>query len=53
MLDHVRTRLAPEQELEAFVQAHIDDEDLRRARTAALSADSVPLNFERTVLAAF
>jgi hypothetical protein len=53
MLDHVRARLAPEQELEAFVQAHIDDEVLRRARTTALSTDSVPLDFERTVLAAF
>ena len=53
MLDHVRTRLAPEQKLEAFVQAHIDDEILRRERTEALSADSVPLNFERTVLAEF
>lgn len=53
MLDHVRARLAPEQNLEVFVRAHIDDEILRRERTVALSADSLPLSFARTVLAEF
>lgn len=53
MLDHVRARLAPDVDLETFVRAHIDDEHLRRERTAALSADSLPLNFARTVLAEF
>jgi hypothetical protein len=53
MLDHVRARLAPEMNLEAFVRAHIEDEALRRERTAALSSDSLPLSFPRTVLAEF
>lgn len=53
MLDHVRARLAPDLDLETFIRAHIDDEDVRRERTRALSADSVPLNFPRTVLAEF
>jgi hypothetical protein len=53
MLDHVRRRLAPEADLDSFVRAHIEDENLRRQRTAALSADSIPLDFARTVLAEF
>lgn len=53
MLDHVRRRLDPEAHLDAFVQAHIDDEALRRERTMALSADSLPLDFDRTVLDRF
>lgn len=53
MLDHVRARLAPDDDLETFIRAHIDDENLRRRRTAALSSDSLPLEFVRTVLAEF
>lgn len=53
MLDHVRSRLSPDVDIDTFIRAHIDDEELRRARTAALSADSIPLDFRRTVLATF
>jgi len=50
MLDHVRRRLDPDAQLDAFIRAHIEDEALRRERTLALSADSLPLVFERTVI---
>lgn len=53
MLDHVRGRLDPDADLGAFIRAHIEDEALRRERTAALSSDSLPLVFERTVLKTF
>lgn len=53
MLDHVRGRLAPDMSLDAFVQAHIEDEAVRRERTLSLSLDSLPLVFERTVLRTF
>lgn len=53
MLDHVRARLAPDQDLEAFVRAHIEDEAVRRERSLALAANSLPLTFARTVLAEF
>lgn len=53
MLDHVRARLAPDQTLDAFIRAHIEDEAVRRERTLALAADSLPLTFARTVLATF
>tara|TARA_R110000868_G_scaffold4155_14_gene25349 strand:- start:4 stop:729 length:726 start_codon:yes stop_codon:yes gene_type:complete len=53
MLDHLRARLSPDQDLDAFVRAHIDDEVLRRQRTATLSSDSLPLTFTRTVLGEF
>lgn len=53
MLEHVRGRLDPDAPLDAFIQAHIDDEVLRRQRTLALSSDSLPLDFARTVLDAF
>jgi hypothetical protein len=53
MLDHVRARLSPDVDLETFIRAHIDDEDLRRERTATLSVDSLPLSFPRTVLGRF
>ena len=53
MLDHVRGRLGPDVHLDTFIQAHIEDEALRRERTLALSSDSLPLVFERTVLGTF
>ena len=53
MLDHIRARLEPDVHLDAFIQAHIEDEVLRRQRTLALSTDSLPLEFERTVLGKF
>lgn len=53
MLDHVRGRLDPAVHLDTFIQAHIEDEALRRERTLALSSDSLPLVFERTVLGEF
>lgn len=53
MLDHVRARLSPEVDVDTFIRAHIEDENLRRERTAALSVDSLPLDFDRTVLAEF
>jgi hypothetical protein len=53
MLDHVRRRLDPDAHLDTFIQAHIEDEALRRERTLALSSDSLPLVFERTVLGRF
>jgi len=53
MLDHVRGRLDPAVHLDTFIQAHIEDEALRRERTLALSSDSLPLVFERTVLDTF
>lgn len=53
MLDHVRGRLDPEADLSAFIRAHVEDEALRRERTAVLSSDSLPLVFARTVLNTF
>lgn len=53
MLDHIRGRLDPDMHLDAFIQAHIEDEVLRRQRTLALSTDSLPLEFERTILGKF
>ena len=53
MLAHVRDRLEPGTELDAFIRAHIEDETLRRTRTAALSADALPLEFARTEIGAF
>jgi hypothetical protein len=53
MLDHVRGRLDPNAQLDGFILAHIEDEALRRERTRALSSDSLPLDFERTVLNTF
>lgn len=53
MLDHVRGRLDPDAQLDGFILAHIEDEALRRERTRALSSDSLPLDFERTVLRTF
>ena len=53
MLDHVRGRLDPDAQLDGFILAHIEDEALRRERTRALSSDSLPLDFERTVLNTF
>ena len=53
MLAHVRDRLDPEADLDAFILAHIDDEALRRARTGRLSADALPLDFARIEIGAF
>ena len=50
MLDFVRSRLAPAMNLDDFIRAHIEDESLRRRRTAALSEDALILEFPRTVL---
>lgn len=53
MLDHIRGRLAPDQDLQAFIHGHIGDDELRRVRSRALADDSLPLTFARTVLAEF
>jgi hypothetical protein len=53
MLDFVRSRLAPDSALDEFVHAHILDESLRQARTAALSKDAIFQEFPRTVLGDF
>jgi hypothetical protein len=53
MLDHVRSRLAPHQDLDTFIREHIDDDNLRGARAEALGSDSLPLDFRRTTLAHF
>lgn len=53
VLEHIRGRLDPDIHLDAFIQAHIDDEALRHERTAALSADALQLDFARTVLGRF
>lgn len=50
MLSHARDLLAPGGDLDAFIREHMEDADLRRARTASFSADSIPLNFERTTI---
>ena len=53
MLDLVRSRLAPDTDLDAFIREHIDDDKLRRERTAALSGDAIFLEFPRRVLGDF
>lgn len=53
ILDFVRTRLAPEVDLDDFIRAHIDDDTVRQERTAALSEDALFLEFPRTVLGDF
>lgn len=53
MLDFVRSRLEPDTDLDAFIRAHIDDDALRQARTAALSEDAIFLEFPRKVLGDF
>ena len=53
MLAHVRDRLEPGADLDAFIRAHIEDEELRRRRTAALSADSLALGFARRIIGEF
>ena len=53
ILDFVRERLAPDRDLDEFIAQHIADEKLRRARTSALSADSIPAEFARTVLGTY
>mgnify|MGYP000291895404 CR=1 FL=1 len=53
MLTHIRDRLEPGVPLNEFIHAQIHDADVRRARTAALMTDSLPLNFVRTVLGEF
>ena len=45
-----RDRLAPGADLDAFIREHMEDPDLRRARTASFSADAIPLNFDRTTI---
>ncbi len=47
----VRDRLAPGRALEGFIQEHIDDPALRRARCDALGAAAVPLDFPRETIA--
>jgi hypothetical protein len=53
MLGHVRDRLDPGVDLDAFIRAHIEDERLRHARAAALATDSLPLTFRRREIDAF
>ena len=47
---HVRDRIADGAPLDAFIQAHLDDHDLRRERSAALGADALPLAFARETI---
>ncbi|MGB0630679.1 MAG: hypothetical protein ACPGRZ_08290 [Alphaproteobacteria bacterium] len=53
ILDVVRSRLAPGRDLDEFIRAHIEDEEIRHARTAALSHDALFLEFPRTVLGVY
>ena len=48
----VRDRLAPGCALETFIQDHVDDAALRRARSAALGAAAIPFAFPRQTVAA-
>ena len=53
ILAYIRDRLEPGTDLDDFIRAHIDREDVRQARTAALSAEAIPLVFSRTEIGAF
>lgn len=46
----VRDRLAPGTPLEAFIQAHLEDDGLRRTRSSALGTDALPLDFPRHII---
>jgi hypothetical protein len=50
MLARLRDRLQPGAPLDTFVDAHIADAGVRRARIAALGRDALPLAFERQVI---
>ena len=47
VLHHVRRRLAPEHDLEAFVHHSVEDADLRRSRTEALKDGAKPFHHPR------
>jgi hypothetical protein len=53
MLEHIRERLAPAESLDAFIIAHIENNDVRKARATALSEDAIFPEFLRTVVAEF
>lgn len=45
VLEWVRQRLTPDQDLDSFVLAHTNHEDVRQERTARLSQDSISFTF--------
>jgi hypothetical protein len=50
MLARLRDRLQPGVHLDSFVDAHIADAEVRRARIAALGRDALPIAFKRDVV---
>ncbi len=53
MLAAVRDRLAPGAALDEFIGDHLEDATLRRERSAALAAESLPIRYKRETLARF
>ncbi len=53
MLALVRDRLAPCAALDEFIGHHLEDAELRRARSARLARDSLPILYPRETLARF
>lgn len=47
----VRDRLAPDRALDAFILDHVQDPDILRARSAALGAEALALEFSREIIA--
>jgi hypothetical protein len=47
IIDAMRRRLQPDTPLDAFIGQHIDDEDIRLARCAALEAEAQAFTYER------
>tara|TARA_Y100001936_G_scaffold253479_1_gene318384 strand:- start:23329 stop:24054 length:726 start_codon:yes stop_codon:yes gene_type:complete len=50
VLEHIRDRIAPNEDLDTFILSQIEDEGVRRARSAILSEDAIVGNYPRTVI---
>jgi hypothetical protein len=50
MLTHLRDKLSPGDDLDRFILAHVTDQDIRHARARTMSADALPLLFDREVV---
>ncbi len=50
ILAHVRDRLDPGADLDAFIMGHVSDEDVRLRRRTLLSADAIRPDFPRTTV---
>ncbi len=50
MLESLRLRLSPKQDLDTFIRSHIDSAKVRAERKCALSKDAIHLNFQRKTL---